>query len=120
MEVLAVAAVIASVILLWLNFLATLSVKYDHTLNNFQKGAQLFFVWLIPFIGASFVIHLVYEHSPEAVPKKWIPWPFKKLIYGKPINPNSNRNDNEIDAYGGQYHSRSGSSSDVRGEGGGE
>lgn len=109
MEILLVAiAVLAAVILLWLNALATLAVKYDHTLDKIQKITQSFIVWLIPFLGAGLILHLVVEHYPQAIPRSWIPWPFRKMIYGAPRKPNKNRDENEIDYAGpggGRRHS---------------
>lgn len=102
MELLLGFGVLAGLMLLWLNALATLAIKHDHTLAPFQKIAQLIFVWLIPFLGASVVLHIVYDHSPEAIPKAWIPWPFKNLIYGKPIKPNRDRDDREVDVFPGR------------------
>ena len=80
---------------IYLSVLASLSVYCDKTLTSFQRYAQWATVWLIPLLGASFVLHLVYDHSPEAIPENWIPWPFKGLIYGKRIKRNENRNDSE-------------------------
>ena len=102
MEILLIAiSVLAVAILLWLNALATLAVNYDHTLNKTQKIAQSFIVWLVPLIGASLILHLVSEHYPQAIPRNWIPWPFKKIIFGSPPKPNKNRDYKEIDSVGG-------------------
>ena len=80
--------IIFGLMLLWLNILATLAVKYDHSLKKVQATAQLVIIWIIPFLGAGIVLHFFYEHSPKTIPKYLIPWPFKKLIYGKPIRTN--------------------------------
>jgi hypothetical protein len=101
MEVLVGLGILFCVILLWLNLLATLAIKYDHTLEIFQKIAQFIFVWMIPFFGAGIVLRLVYDHLPKAIPRGWIPWPFKNLIYGKPIKPNHNRGGVESDYISG-------------------
>ena len=102
MEIFLIAiSVLTAGILLWLNLLATLAVKYDHTLDKTQKIAQSIIVWLIPFIGAGFVLHLVFEHYPQAIPRNFIPWPFKKMIFGSLAKPNNNRDDNEVDYVGG-------------------
>jgi len=85
--------VLATVLLVWLNGLATIAIKYDHSLKPFSRLAQYFIVWVIPFIGASTVLYFVFEHSPEAIPRSWIPWPFKTMIFGTPIDPNKNRDD---------------------------
>jgi len=90
MEIFIILASIAFMLLLWLNFIAYIAVKHDQTLNSFQKKSQIIIVLLLPYIGASLVLHMVFDHSPEAIPKKLIPWPFKKIIYGKPPRPNKN------------------------------
>lgn len=98
--------IVGSLFALYLNALATFAIRYDHSLEKVQKIGQMVFVWLIPFLGASFVLHLVFDHSPEAIPKSWIPWPFKSLIYGKSIKSNRNRDDNEVDAISGRNNSK--------------
>jgi len=103
-------------ILLWLNILATIAVKYDHTLNSFQKTAQTVVVWLVPIFGATLILHFVFDHSPGAIPKSWIPWPFKQAIFGKTPAPNKNRGK---DATGGYPYSSS-SSVDHHSDGGGD
>lgn len=113
MEILIVIGSVSLIILMWLNFIATIAVKHDHTLDAFQKKAQLIFVWLIPYLGASFVLHMVFDHSPEAIPEKLIPWPFKKIIYGKPPKDNKHRHD------AGSNNISSGYSSHDSGGGGG-
>ena len=120
MEVLIVIGALFTLMLLWLNFLATLAVKYDHTLEPVQRIGQLIFVWLIPFLGASVVLHIVYEHSPEAIPRSWVPWPFKNLIYGPPIKANTLRDEYGYDdgcIRNSRNDSHSGSDS---GDGGGD
>lgn len=99
MEAFVIIGIIMLLALLWINFLAMLSIKYDSTLGRFQKVGQSLFVWLIPYVGASLVLKFVFEHSPEAIPKSWVPWPLKKMIFGKEINPNKNRDEVENDTY---------------------
>ena len=91
MEVLAY-MIVAVVLLmwLWLNLLATFALRYDATLDRFQKVAQTIIVWLVPCFGAAFVLHLIWQQYPDAIPRHWIPWPFKGMIYGKPYLPNPN------------------------------
>ena len=91
MEIVGIISITAIFILLWLNFIATISAKYDHDLNTFQRNAQYLIIWLLPFFGASIVLFFVYQHSPDAIPKAWIPWPFKAFIFGTKIKPNKNR-----------------------------
>ena len=88
--------ILVILITIWLCVLASLAVYCDKTLNPFQRYSQWAIVWLIPLLGASFVLHLIYDHSPEAIPENWIPWPFKGLIYGKQIKRNENRSESEF------------------------
>lgn len=83
----------AIVIWLWLNVLATLAVRYDKELSSFQRKAQMIVVWVVPFIGAGIILRIVYDHKPDAIPRSWIPFGFRNLIYGKPDSPNENRDD---------------------------
>lgn len=101
MEIFIGLSTVTCMMLLWLNILAILAIKYDRTLELFQKVAQFMFVWLIPFLGAGIVLRIVYDHSPGTIPRNWVPWPFKNLIYGKPIEPNRNRDDREPDGASG-------------------
>jgi ABC-type iron transport system FetAB permease component len=86
---------IPAAIWLWLSFIGTIAARFDSTLDPFQKKAQIIIVWLIPFIGASLIIFLVNQHSPEVIPRNLIPWPFKNLIFGKPRARNKDRDNNE-------------------------
>ena len=114
MELITVFYGLTAVLVIWLNLLATIAVKYDYTLAPFQKNAQILFVWVLPVIGASFILRLVFEHSPNAIPKSWIPWPFKSLVYSKAVNHGSSRDENERDVYTGQ--SANNGKNDVRGD----
>ena len=53
-----------------LNVLATVSIIKAASLTAAQKVGQTIFVWLVPFVGAKLVLHLLSESEPEAV--KWI------------------------------------------------
>lgn len=77
------------------------------------------FVWLIPFIGAAFVLKLVYEHSPEAIPKFWIPWPFRKIIFGNTARNRGGEGGIEVDPQGSRTNSNRDHSSDSGGDSGG-
>lgn len=86
---------VALAVAIWLNILATFVVRYDHTLEAFQKVAQIVIAWAVPFIGSAFVLHLIWEQYPEAIPKSWIPWPFKQMIFGEAPPPNQERDNYE-------------------------
>jgi len=107
-----------AVVVLWLNILASIAIKYDNTLESVQKIGQHIFVWIIPLIGAGFVLKLVYDHQPETIPRCWIPFGFKNLIYGKPPKRNKHRGaESEYDsAYDGPHSSDGGGGSDGGGD----
>ncbi len=77
--------------IVWLNVLATIAIRCDATLERTQRIGQLLIVWLVPLIGAPLILRFVNEQSPDAIPKTWIPWPFKKLVYGGDIERNRDR-----------------------------
>lgn len=85
---------------LYLNVLATMVIRYSARLNRFQRIAQSIIVWSFPLLGSGFVLHLLYLDAPKVMPRAWIPWPFKKMIYGKPIKPNKNRSTVRVSTYG--------------------
>ena len=87
--------IIVAAYIIYLNILATIVVKYSHELTRFQRTSQFIVVWLLPILGAGLVLHFLFRIQPDTLPKSWIPWPFKKMIYGPPITPNKNRDDRE-------------------------
>ena len=89
------AGAILILVWIWLTILGFIAVKCDSTLDSFQRKAQIIIVFVIPFFGAAFILHLVNQHSPEAIPKNWIPWPLRSLIFGKPRSRNKNRDGND-------------------------
>ena len=119
MEIVYILGGIGVIYYLWLSVLAVIAVRYDRTLNAFQKNAQTIFVWLMPIFGGSLVLHLVWQHYPDAIPKSWIPWPFKKVIYGKAAPRNKNRNNDGSPAINSSLDHSDLSGSDYGGDGGG-
>ncbi len=83
----------AVVIFLWVffaytiyfNILALIVIYYDKSLTQYQKIAQTLIIWLVPVVGAAYVLHLLFKVSPKTIPRSWILWPFKNLVYGPPI-----------------------------------
>lgn len=57
--------------IVYLNILASVSIARTLTLSGTQKAGQLAFSWLIPILGAKFVLHLLSESDPDSV--RWIP-----------------------------------------------
>ena len=80
-----VVSVVAVLLLIYMNILATLCLFLDPDLSKIQRNGQLIFAWLIPYLGASVVIHLVSQHSPEVAKRLYIPWPFRSMVDDKPL-----------------------------------
>jgi hypothetical protein len=66
--------VFVGLVVLLLNLMATVSLIRTSALTRFQKIAQAIIVWLLPFIGAWLVLHLIGQ-SDRAVIPEWIPDP---------------------------------------------
>ena len=82
----------------------TVSEKGSTSLfRNFisSRNGQLGIVWIFPFVEAAFILHIVFQHFPDVVLEKWIPWPLKGLVLGKDHPSNCNRNDDEGAAVNG-------------------
>jgi hypothetical protein len=97
----AIVAVVGCAWLLWLNLMATYAVTFDGALTTFQKAVQLLIVWIVPFIGASLILHFALEHSPTAIPRRWLPWPFTRMIFGDPIKRYTDRDKDRPHTGGG-------------------
>ena len=57
--------------IIYLNVLASVSVVKSISLSGIQKAGQFVFAWLVPIIGAKFVLHILSDSEPEVV--RWIP-----------------------------------------------
>lgn len=57
-----------------LNLMATVSLIRTSGLTRFQKVTQAAIVWVVPFIGAFLVLHLIGQSDRAAIPE-WIPDP---------------------------------------------
>lgn len=55
--------------ILYLNLAATVWLFKTENLNRFQKLSQSVIVWLLPYIGARFVLSLLRETDPAALPR---------------------------------------------------
>ena len=76
---------------LYLNILATIVARYSVRFTPFQRMAQTVVIWCVPLLGAGLVLHLLFLDAPNLMLRAWIPWPFKKMVYGEAITPNRNR-----------------------------
>ncbi|WP_020408303.1 hypothetical protein [Hahella ganghwensis] len=88
------AAIALLILWLWSSAAGIISVVRDHSLDSFQKKAQISVILLLPFLGAVFILMLVNQHSPEAIPKRLFPWPFS-LLLGHSSYGNTDRNDRD-------------------------
>ena len=56
------------------NLMATVALVRTSGLTQFQKVAQGVIVWVLPFVGAFLVLHLIGQSDRAAIPE-WIPDP---------------------------------------------
>ena len=54
------------------NLMATMALIRTDSLTRFQKIAQAIIVWMLPFIGAFLLLHLIGQSDRAAIPE-WIP-----------------------------------------------
>ena len=87
--------VIAVLVCVWLSAIASFVVVRDKTLETKQKVAQIAAAWVLPVVGPLLTLYLIAQHSPELIQKKWIPWPFRNIVFGRNFRPNANRNEND-------------------------
>ena len=91
MRSLAVPAIIALVLLL--NYVATRVILFDGGATGVQKVMQLALAWLVPFVGAGFVISFIGSHHSRTKLKAVVPFPFYLVGYKEgatfKANPNN-------------------------------
>lgn len=83
------------IVWLWITLLAIVALVRDELLEPFQRKAQIVLVLIIPLLGALLVLYLVNQHSPEAIPKSFLSWPLKFILFSKSAPKNKNRNEDE-------------------------
>jgi hypothetical protein len=67
-------ALVALIIVVVVNLMASVALVRTSGLTRFQKVAQGVIVWLLPFVGAFLVLHLIGQSDRAAIPQ-WIPDP---------------------------------------------
>jgi len=65
---------VAGLVLVAVNLMATVALVRTNGLTRFQKVAQGVIVWVLPFLGAFLVLHLIGQSDRAAIPE-WIPDP---------------------------------------------
>ena len=103
MEILIIIAGFLIIISLWLNVIASIALKHDDMLDPFQRRAQFIIVWLVPLMGASLILYLVNEHSPNVIPRNWIPWPFRSMVFNKQVKSNKFRDEESVEYRRGRW-----------------
>lgn len=71
MEIVLLAGAALITFVVYLNVLTTVSILKASSLSRTQKILQLLFSWLLPIVGAKFVLNILAEGEPEVV--QWIP-----------------------------------------------
>jgi hypothetical protein len=65
---------LVALIVVVVNLMASVALVRTSGLTRFQKVAQGVIVWLLPFVGAFLVLHLIGQSDQAAIPQ-WIPDP---------------------------------------------
>ncbi len=86
--ILIIIAVVIICLWLWISVLSLICLVLDPDLESIQRWGQGIVVVLIPFAGASLILKLVNDHSPEVIEKFYIPWPFYNLVIDKKLRSN--------------------------------
>ena len=76
--------ILAVCLWIYLDTLAILCLFLDPELQSIQRWGQTIIVIIFPYLGASFILSLVNQHSPQVIRHFYIPWPFNRLILNKP------------------------------------
>lgn len=99
-------SIIAVFFWLWISALSILCLFLDPDLEPIQRWGQMIIVILLPYIGASIILKLVNDHSPEVIDKFYIPWPFRNLVLDKPLrHSGSAQNREEVPgSHSGSFH----------------
>jgi len=99
-------AIIFIAIWLWLTILGYIAVNFDETLDWQEQRTQKLIVLLVPIFGAVFILHVTNINTPQVVPRSWIPWPLKNIIFGKHTHePNHQNTDEHNEIYLGSNNS---------------
>lgn len=88
MEIILIVAVLATCLWLWVTILALLCLILDPDLEPIQRWGQALVVLLIPYLGASLILKLVNDHSPEVIARFYIPWPFSLIVLDRKLLSN--------------------------------
>ena len=86
MEFIFAVLIAITTVTIWFSSIATLAVLLDDSLQLIQKICQLVICWLIPIIGAIFVLKMIVEYRPDTKLKKLIPWPFRGIIFNSDVS----------------------------------
>jgi len=73
--VVAVALVVLGMLWFYLSVVATIVVMKARTYAALQRIGQLLIAWVVPFVGALFVLRVLCEHSPGGLARRLLPWP---------------------------------------------
>lgn len=95
MEITLIVAALATCLWLWVTILALLCLILDPDLEPIQRWGQALVVLLIPYLGASLILKLVNDHSPEVIARFCIPWPFSLIVQDRKLTSNGSGSNGE-------------------------
>ena len=71
-------------VLVLVNVVVTVGLIKDVGTTPFQKVAQGFIIWLIPFLGAGVILAVIGSHHSQKEMQSLVPFPFYLAAYQKP------------------------------------
>ncbi len=74
-----------SLVWLYLNCVSSFLVVVDPDLPRMQRVSKLVVIWLVPFVGAMFVLHLIKDYAPELIDRIWLPPFVGGAVAGEPL-----------------------------------
>lgn len=82
--------VLACLGMAYMNVVSSITLLHEDNVANTQKFARSLIIWFFPIFGALLILRLAHFTSPDSVPLKWVPRPFKALVVGKirPLHSN--------------------------------
>jgi hypothetical protein len=101
------AAALPLVVAFYLAVLATIVIRWDREASSGSRVGQLLVTWLLPFVGASLVLYVAQDQSPDLLARLPIPWPFRGMLRNPPpvLNKDADAQDSIADAdFGRGWH----------------
>ena len=98
--VLMVAALLAASLAIYAAALASWSIAHDTTLTFPGRVARYFAVWLLPFVGAGWVLRSAADLAPDSLPPPRVLRPLVPLFYISRVQYDALADRHDLATYG--------------------